>query len=56
MNSIASESNQSIQAYWNARSGQSKTAKLMESYISTPGRQEHIRLMLLFLNISSSPS
>jgi len=43
MNSVAIDSKQLIQEYFNALSGQPKTEELLERYISDPGLKEHIR-------------
>ena len=44
MNSVAIDSKQLIQEYFNDLSGQPKTEKLMDRYISDPGLKEHIRV------------
>jgi predicted ester cyclase len=44
MNSVAIDSRQLIQEYFNALSGQPKTEELMDRYISDPGLKEHIRM------------
>jgi predicted ester cyclase len=44
MNSVAIDSKQLIQEYFNALSGQPKTEELLDRYISDPGLKEHIRL------------
>jgi predicted ester cyclase len=45
MTSVAITSKQLIQEYFNALSGQPKTAMLMDLYISDSGLQEHIRVV-----------
>jgi len=44
MNTVAIDSKQMIQEYFNALSGQPKTENLMDRYISDPGLKEHIRV------------
>jgi predicted ester cyclase len=44
MNSVATDSKQLIQEYFNALSGQPKTEELLDRYISDPDLKEHIRL------------
>ncbi|HSZ16251.1 MAG TPA: ester cyclase [Terracidiphilus sp.] len=43
MNSVAIDNKQLVQEYFNALSGQPKTEKLLDRYISDPGLKEHIR-------------
>jgi predicted ester cyclase len=43
MNSVAIDNKQFIEEYYNALSGQPKTEKLLDRYISDPGLKEHIR-------------
>ena len=43
MNSVAIDSKQLIQEYFNALSGQPKTEQLLDRYISDSGLKEHIR-------------
>jgi len=44
MNSVAIDSKQLIEEYFNALSGHPKTEKLLDQYISDPGLKEHIRV------------
>lgn len=44
MISVAIDSRRLIQEYFNALSGQPKTEKLMDRYVSDPGLKEHIRV------------
>jgi predicted ester cyclase len=44
MNSVAIDSKQLIQEYFNALSGQPKTERLLDQYISDPSLKEHIRV------------
>ncbi|HEX5282720.1 MAG TPA: ester cyclase [Bryocella sp.] len=43
MNSAATDAKQFVEEYLNALSGQPKTEKLLEQYVSDPGLKEHIR-------------
>jgi predicted ester cyclase len=44
MSTVAIESKQLIQEYFNALSGQPKTEKLLDEYITDPALKEHIRV------------
>jgi len=44
MNSVAIDSKQLIQEYFNALSGRPKTEEILNRYISDPALKEHIRL------------
>jgi len=44
MNPVAVDSKQLIQEYFNALSGQPKTEKLVDRFVSDPGLKEHIRV------------
>jgi len=44
MNTVAIDSKQFIQEYFNALSGQPKTERLVDRYVSDEGLKEHIRI------------
>ena len=43
MNSAVTDAKQFVEEYLNALSGQPKTEKLLDQYVSDPGLKEHIR-------------
>lgn len=45
MNSVAVDSKQLIQEYFNSLGGQPKTQELLDEYISDPGLKEHISVV-----------
>jgi predicted ester cyclase len=45
MNSVATDSKQLVEEYLKSLSGQPKTEKLLEQYVSDPSLKEHIRVV-----------